>query len=197
MNRKAKRMKTGYITAALMLALLGTGCVREVTEQPWGKGIAELPEYPPLADYKLSLNLISKRELITGEGGRLMFALKNIDNKPIRLVEWYVNEPYNVQVYCQPWFPGMNGPDPNVWLPIRMEIDPKQTGRFPLDLMPNNEVQIEKELPFVDSLVVSPNGERRYFIKAELNLKSVKVESPLAAVAIRSPETKGKVVTVQ
>lgn len=143
--------------------------------------MAELPEYPPLADYKLSLNLISKRELITGEGGRLMFALKNIDNKPIRLVEWYVNEPYNVQVYCQPWFPGMNGPDPNMWIPIRMEIDPKQTGRFPLDLMPNNEVQIEKELPFVDSLVVSPNGERRYFIKAELNLKSVKVESPLAA----------------
>ncbi len=63
--------------------------------------------------------------------------------------------------------------------------------------MPNNEVQIEKELPFVDSLVVSPDGERRYFIKAELNLKSVKVESPLAAVAIRSPENKGKVVTVQ
>ena len=190
-------MRIGSIIVIFMLmaSVLENGCVKEVTEQKWQKGIAEMPEYPPLVDYKLTLNLVSKRELIVGEGGRLMFALKNIDKKPIRLVEWYVNEAYNVQVYCQPWLPEMTGPDPNMWIPIRMEIDPKQTGRFPLDLMPDNEVQIEKELPFVDSLVVSPNGERRFFVKAELNLKSVRVESPLAAVAVRSAASKGKTVT--
>ena len=165
------------------------GCVREVEKrEELGVGVvAELPEYPQLARYKLSLQLVGSRTLTAGRPGRVTFSLRNTDDRPLRLVEWYANEPDNLLIYCQPWLPGTTEPDEGLWIPLSFDVKRPAT-RYPLEIVPGNNVLVTKELPFVEKLVVSPEGERRYFIKAVLNLHSVSAESPVAAIAVESPQ---------
>ena len=179
-----------FLLAAAGIVLMQTaGCVREVEKrEELGVGVvAELPEYPQLARYKLSLQLVGSRTLTAGRPGRVTFSLRNTDDRPLRLVEWYANEPYNLLIYCQPWLPGTTEPDEGLWIPLSFDVKRPAT-RYPLEIVPGNNVLVTKELPFVEKLVVSPEGERRYFIKAVLNLHSVSAESPVAAIAVESPQ---------
>lgn len=179
-----------FLLAAAGIVLMQTaGCVREVEKrEELGVGVvAELPEYPQLARYKLSLQLVSSRTLTAGRPGRVTFSLRNTDDRPLRLVEWYANEPDNLLIYCQPWLPGTTEPDEGLWIPLSFDVKRPAT-RYPLEIVPGNNVLVTKELPFVEKLVVSPEGERRYFIKAVLNLHSVSAESPVAAIAVESPQ---------
>lgn len=179
-----------FLLAAAGIALMQTaGCVREVEKrEELGVGVvAELPEYPQLARYKLSLQLVGSRTLTAGRPGRVTFSLRNTDDRPLRLVEWYANEPDNLLIYCQPWLPGTTEPDEGLWIPLSFDVKRPAT-RYPLEIVPGNNVLVTKELPFVEKLVVSPEGERRYFIKAVLNLHSVSAESPVAAIAVESPQ---------
>lgn len=179
-----------FLLAAAGIVLMQTaGCVREVEKrEELGVGVvAELPEYPQLARYKLSLQLVGSRTLTAGRPGRVTFSLRNTDDRPLRLVEWYANEPDNLLIYCQPWLPGTTEPDEGLWIPLSFDVKRPAT-RYPLEIVPGNDVLVTKELPFVEKLVVSPEGERRYFIKAVLNLHSVSAESPVAAIAVESPQ---------
>ena len=179
-----------FLLAAAGIVLMQTaGCVREVEKrEELGVGVvAELPEYPQLARYKLSLQLVGSRTLTAGRPGRVTFSLRNTDDRPHRLVEWYANEPDNLLIYCQPWLPGTTEPDEGLWIPLSFDVKRPAT-RYPLEIVPGNNVLVTKELPFVEKLVVSPEGERRYFIKAVLNLHSVSAESPVAAIAVESPQ---------
>ena len=179
-----------FLLAAAGIVLMQTaGCVREVEKrEELGVGVvAELPEYPQLARYKLSLQLVGSRTLTAGRPGRVTFSLRNTDDRPLRLVEWYANEPDNLLIYCQPWLPGTTEPDEGLWIPLSFDVKRPAT-RYPLEIVPGNNVLVTKELPFVEKLVVSPEGERRYFIKAVLNLHSVSAESPVAAIAVESPQ---------
>ena len=179
-----------FLLAAAGIGLRQTaGCVREVEKrEELGVGVvAELPEYPQLARYKLSLQLVGSRTLTAGRPGRVTFSLRNTDDRPLRLVEWYANEPDNLLIYCQPWLPGTTEPDEGLWIPLSFDVKRPAT-RYPLEIVPGNNVLVTKELPFVEKLVVSPEGERRYFIKAVLNLHSVSAESPVAAIAVESPQ---------
>lgn len=179
-----------FLLAAAGIVLMQTaGCVREVEKrEELGVGVvAELPEYPQLARYKLSLQLVGSRTLTAGRPGRVTFSLRNTDDRPLRLVEWYANEPDNLLIYCQPWLPGTTEPDEGLWIPLSFDVKRPAT-RYPLEIVPGNNVLVTKELPFVEKLVVSPEGERRYFIKAMLNLHSVSAESPVAAIAVESPQ---------
>ena len=179
-----------FLLAAAGIVLMQTaGCVREVEKrEELGVGVvAELPEYPQLARYKLSLQLVGSRTLTAGRPGRVTFSLRNTDDRPLRLVEWYTNEPDNLLIYCQPWLPGTTEPDEGLWIPLSFDVKRPAT-RYPLEIVPGNNVLVTKELPFVEKLVVSPEGERRYFIKAVLNLHSVSAESPVAAIAVESPQ---------
>lgn len=179
-----------FLLAAAGIVLMQTaGCVREVEKrEELGVGVvAELPEYPRLARYKLSLQLVGSRTLTAGRPGRVTFSLRNTDDRPLRLVEWYANEPDNLLIYCQPWLPGTTEPDEGLWIPLSFDVKRPAT-RYPLEIVPGNNVLVTKELPFVEKLVVSPEGERRYFIKAVLNLHSVSAESPVAAIAVESPQ---------
>ena len=179
-----------FLLAAAGIVLMQTaGCVREVEkrEELGGGVVAELPEYPQLARYKLSLQLVGSRTLTAGRPGRVTFSLRNTDDRPLRLVEWYANEPDNLLIYCQPWLPGTTEPDEGLWIPLSFDVKRPAT-RYPLEIVPGNNVLVTKELPFVEKLVVSPEGERRYFIKAVLNLHSVSAESPVAAIAVESPQ---------
>lgn len=179
-----------FLLAAAGVVLMQTaGCVREVEKrEELGVGVvAELPEYPQLARYKLSLQLVGSRTLTAGRPGRVTFSLRNTDDRPLRLVEWYANEPDNLLIYCQPWLPGTTEPDEGLWIPLSFDVK-RPANRYPLEIVPGNNVLVTKELPFVEKLVVSPEGERRYFIKAVLNLHSVSAESPVAAIAVESPQ---------
>lgn len=192
-------MKGSIPIAAACVATLFCGCVQEKVEskeQKFVAGSLPLPEYAPLERYKLELNLESSRELVAGGSGILRFSIRNADSVPVKIPEWYVNEPENIQLFCQSWFPGMEQPDESAWVPIEYERTPEQLKqpdfRFPLELAPGNRVFIDRELRIVRLLKVSPGNERRFFVKAKLNLQSVKVESPVFAISAHSPEDEAK-----
>jgi hypothetical protein len=107
-----------------------------------------------------------------------------MDKKNIRIVEWFSNEPDNVIVYCQPWLTGMTEPDELAWTELSFDVR-RPPIRYPLELMPGNQVLVTKELPFVDKLAISPGAERRFFIKAKLNLQSVSATSPVSVLIVR------------
>ena len=174
----------------VLLAAGTAGCVSDKPERQAKRAMGTLPQesYAPLADYKLQLKTDSRKILHVGEGGEITFALRNMDDKTIRIIEWFSNEPYNVIVYCQPWLTGMTVPDDEAWIPLSFEV-PRQAIRYPLELMPGNQVLVTKTLPFVDKLAISPGAERRFFLRAKLNLKSVAVMSPVSVLIVRPPRT--------
>ena len=192
-------MKGSIPIAAACVAAIFCGCVQEKVEKKEQKFVAgslPLPEYAPLERYKLEINLEGSRELVAGGDGTLRFSIRNADSVPVKIPEWYVNEPENIQLFCQSWFPEMEQPDENAWVPIEYEKTPEQLKqpdfRFPLELAPGNRVFIDRDLRIVRVLKVSPGKERRFFVKAKLNLQSVKVESPVFAVSVHSPEDEAK-----
>jgi hypothetical protein len=46
------------------------------------------------------------------------------------------------------------------------------------------KIFVSTNLAFLGNLVVAPGTERRYFIKARLNLKSVDVEAPVTYITV-------------
>ena len=192
-------MKGSLPVVAACVAAVFCGCVQEKVEKKEQKFVAgslPLPEYAPLERYKLEINLEGSRELVAGSEGTLRFSIRNADTVPVKVPEWYVNEPENLLVFCQSWFPGTEQPDPDGWIPIELEKTPEQLKhpdfRFPLELAPGNRVFIDRDLRIVRPMKVTPGGERRFFVKAKLNLKSVEVESPVFAVSVHSKEDEAK-----
>ena len=180
-------MRDFAILALLAILAAGaTGCVSDKPEKQAKRAMGTLPQesYAPLSDYKLVLRTDSRRIIRVGEGGEITYTLRNADKKTIRIVEWFSNEPDNVIVYCQPWLTGMTVPDEEAWIPLSFEI-PRQAIRYPLELMPGNQVLVTKQLPFVDKLAISPGAERRFFLRAKLNLTSVTVTSPVSVLIVR------------
>jgi|GEM_PF-573173 len=190
---------TGVVCAAIGVAAILAGCVEERVEkkpQRFVAGALPLPEYAPIPRCKLEINLEGSRELVAGTDGKLRFSIRNVDTVPIKISEWHVNEPENLILYCQSWFPNMKEPDPDAWIPIEYEKTEAQNKepdfRFPLELAPGNQVFIDRELRIVKLLKISPEGERRFFLKVKLNLKSVNVESPVFAVSVHSKAAEQK-----
>lgn len=179
----------------LCLCILSTaGCVRtEVGSTRRALGEREKAKYAPIRNHKLKLELTGNGQLFSGEGGFLTFALINGGEKNIEIKEWYSNEGDNIVLYCQNWLPGMTTYDPQGW--VKLEFTPKKPAwRYPLSLTPGNRMFITKQLPFVDSLNITPGNERRYFIKAELTLSSVKLSSKVSTVSVRNPADKRRKV---
>ena len=178
-----------FMTLLPLLAVGIAGCASGKTEQPGRqakRAMGTLPQesYAPLADYQLVLRTDSRKIILVGEGGEITYTLRNADKKTIRIDEWFSNEPDNVIVYCQPWLTGMTVPDEEAWIPLSFEV-PRQAIRYPLELMPGNQVLVPKKLPFVDKLAISPGSERRFFLRAKLNLMSVSVTSPVSVLIVR------------
>jgi len=166
----------------LLLCLAASGCVSETSKTALGK----LPkdEYPPILRHRARLELAGRRELIAGLPGSLTFTLTNGGTETLKIPEWFSHEADNVIVYCQPWFPGTDAPDENGWIALSFDLH-KPPVRYPLELLPGNRVSVTKELPFIEKLTVSPGAERRYFVKGELTLKSLRLATPVAAIAVR------------
>ena len=90
-------MKRFWLICAAGAAAVLTGCVREVEskEQKFVAGSLPLPEYAPLERYKLGINLEGDREYVAGGDSTLHFTITNLDTEPVRIPEWYMNEPDN------------------------------------------------------------------------------------------------------
>ena len=187
MKTSAILLRNRAAALALLLTLL-TGCVSEVVDKD--RLMPALPphrEYPELTGYRLRLELTSPREYIAGTRDcRVVYSLENAGDAMLRIDEWYLQEAANLNVYCQPWFPGTEHPDDDLWLPVGSPV-PANAARYPVELNPGNRMTLARELPFIEKLTVTPGAERRYFIKAELNLKSVKAASPVNYIVVRPP----------
>ena len=171
------------ITMAAVLAAVAAGCASERKEK-LAMGTRPQERYEPLSGYFLTLRTEPRQTLYVGEGGKVTFALRNQDKKPIRIVEWFSNEEDNVVVSCQPWLTGMTSPDESAWTELSFDVR-RPPWRYPLELMPGNQVLVTKVLPFVDKLAISPGAERRFFLRAKLNLNSVSVASPVSVLIVR------------
>jgi hypothetical protein len=178
-----KKTSPVFVCAAALTVLL-SGCVSETVKSTRG----ELPqkEYAPIVGHNAVLELSGEREFPAGLPCKLTFILQNKGKKEIKISEWHKFEPDNVRVYCQPWLPGNDEPEKDAWIEIEL-IEQQPSLRHPAVIAPGNSVMIEKGLPFVEKLFVSEGSERRFFIKGELNLQSLKIESPVAAIVVRRP----------
>ena len=144
-----------------------------------------LKEYKKITAADLYLNLVSKPLLSAGGSGELVFALRNAGTKRVNIPEWLRNEPENVKLFVQPFLPGMNEPAPDSWIEL---VDPVQQPviHSPLILMPDNQVMVSKKLEFVSKMRIAPGMERRFFLKAQINLKSLDTESETVVLRIQS-----------
>ena len=180
-------LRRTLVMSLLAVAALGVaGCASAKNERKAQRAMGTLPQesYAPLTDCKLALRTDSRKILHVGEGGEITYALRNLDKKNIRIIEWFSNEPDNVIVYCQPWLTGMTEPDEQAWMELSFDVR-RPPIRYPLELMPGNQVLVTKTLPFVDKLAISPGSERRFFLRAKLNLTSVSVTSPVSVLIVR------------
>ena len=178
------RMMLMWLAAAVAVGVAGCTSVEEGRKSKRAMGILPQENYAKLTDYKLELRTDGRKILRVGEGGEVTFALRNVDKKNIRIVEWFSNESDNIIVYCQPWLTGMTEPDEQGWTELSFDVR-RPPIRYPLELMPGNQVLVTKELPFVDKMAISPGAERRFFLKAKLNLQSVSVVSPVSVLIVR------------
>ena len=181
-----------FLTVLAGAVLLpGAGCVihEETVAGKRALGERAKDKYAPLKGYRLKLEMVGNGRLYAGDGGIVTFSLENCGNKKIEIEEWFSNESDNIVISCQNYLPGMTTFDPAAW--VKLETPPRQPAwRFPLQLAPGNKVTVSKALPFVDKLAVTPGSERRYFIRAELNLKSVSAVSRVTVISVRNPADK-------
>ena len=173
-------MLRGIYIFSVLCALLLCGCVTTYTGS-----INKFPErktFDPIPDAKLKLEVVGRRELISGVDDSITLRLSN-KGKYIRIEEWYMKEADNFIVYYQPWKPGTNDPDPTAWeviYPVTLE----RPVRYPLDMSPGVAVLVRFGLPFIDGLKVTPGKERRFFMRAELSLKTVRAETGIFAISV-------------
>lgn len=176
------------LLAPLFLAVLLPGCAS--TDPATSSSAAEAKS----ADYKIEFDVIGDLTLQAGKPARLVFRLRNAGDERLTIPDWKIRndendvmnirQDWNVLLYGQPWFRSMGKPDPEAWFEYN-EISDTPPRFIPLDLLPGNQVLIEKHLDFVEALVVPADSERRYFFKAELNLTGIKAATEVFVVVVR------------
>ena len=173
------------LLTAFALVLLA-GCTKQELEytKKWGFGFKDKGNYPKLKNYNLTLELSpGTRRFPAGQPGELTFILCNKGKNAVRIPEWFKFDPNNLQIQCQIWLPGADAPEPGMWLDVSVPVK-RPIWRYPVTLAPGEKIFVSMNLDFLSKLIVSPGSERRYFIKAKLNLKSVDVSAPVVYVTI-------------
>ncbi len=168
-------------SAALMI-VAGCSSSPKIHTPGYGEKPADY-KFEKIKNAKLELTFVGPKMQKAGSPGEVVFSLKNLGDKTVSIEEWRMNEGDNLKLECQVWIPGQTEPDPDRWLSLDLPVKQPEL-RYHLDLHPGNQARIVKKLDFVEALVITPGSERRYFIRASLNLTSVKCDSPVAALAI-------------
>ncbi len=169
------------VAAAMLIPV--AGCVRELEKDNTLKEVKNTAPVTPVKNARLSLVFLGPKEFKAGQAAKISIALRNDGRNTVRLPDWRVDEAANVKLYCQPWLPGTDAPDENLWLSLEGESAPGSR-RFNMDLYPGNQAVVHRELAFVKDLVISAGAQRRYFFKAELNLESAKASTDVYSVII-------------
>ena len=173
---------------AFSALLLSLGCTAKKPEpkKRFSFGHAPRDHYDKIKDCKLSLDLSpGSREFTAGRYAELVFLLRNEGKKEVKIPEWFKFDPNNLKVQCQIWLPGTREPEPDMWLDVSQPVR-QPAWRYPLTL-PAGETQfVSSRLDFPENLVVSRGGERRYFVRAKLNLTSIDLTSPVRVIVFRS-----------
>ena len=181
-------MKSSFCTClvALSICTIFCGCIRTEESGVQVAGFTENnKEFAKISNSDLSLVMVGEHEKIAAPDQSVRFKLINNGTKSITIEEWHLNDIENFTVDCQAWLPGTREPDPDSWIPL-IDAPEKFSRHYPLTLDPGNMVLVDIPLEFLSSLVISPNGERRYFIKATLSLQSVTVTSPVEVFTVRA-----------
>ena len=182
------------IRTVLCLLFLAAGCASQKTEvvQRYTFGFADRKHYAKIKDGSVTLDLSpGSREFAAGSSVELVFILRNTGKKELKIPEWFKFEPNNLRVQCQVWLPGAKGPDPDMWLDVSAPVK-QPIWRYPLSI-PAGEAQfVGTKLDFPANLVVSPGAERRYFVRAKLNLTSLTASSPVRTIVFRPGAVSGR-----
>lgn len=167
------------ILVILGLILLSS-CVKTITG-----GIQISPNrtyYEPIAGAKLELSVVGSRQLVSGIDDSITFRLTNLGGD-LQIPEWYAKDIDNLIVSYQPWLPGTEEPIASNWQTLTPVIV-EPIVRFPLTIPTKSSVLIRAGLPFLENIQVTPGKERRFFIKAELNLRSINAQSKVFGISI-------------
>ena len=186
-------MKIFFVCGAFCL-LLFSGCqskIEKVEKMKSHLGSVDRQNFPEVKGAKLEVAVSGNPELISGRDKKVTFIVRNLNNTPISIPEWFTNEADNIEVSCQVWFPGQSGPAEDRW--VTYPVTPKRpVMRYPLKLGAKMFVSVDVPLPFLEHLIVKKGTERRYFLKARLNLHSVSAESKVSAITVRPPQAPSK-----
>ncbi|MBR2632883.1 MAG: hypothetical protein IKD29_05505 [Lentisphaeria bacterium] len=176
-----------FFVFSMLCALMISGCqsrVEKVEKMKSHLGAVDRQTFPEVEGAKLELAVSGTPELIAGKDKKITFILRNLNNTPVSIPEWFTNEADNIEVSCQIWFPQQTGPEEDRW--VTYTVVPKRpVMRYPLKLGAKMFVSVDVPIPFLEHLIVKPGTERRYFIKARLNLRSVSAESKISAITVR------------
>lgn len=170
------------------MALLTASCVSETPNYMKRHKVHEESErkFPELKDYHVQLENVSRRRLFKpGEEAILTYKFTNVGSKPLRIDEWFMNDPDNVKLYYRKWEEGLRKFIIDEWTCIEPEMK-KPVRHFELVLNPGNSVLIRKHVSFIEKL---PPGEKppvdKYYVRAALNLNSIKAWSKASIINIK------------
>ncbi len=168
------------IPLAALLAL--PGC----SPEPKAKK-ASAPEFRPLKDCKLLLEVVSPRaEYYRGEeGATITFRLRNVDMKRICIPEWMAKEEDNVRLLYARCDKGLEHVAKEDWRLCAPELK-EPVPRIPLDLNPNNAALVGARMKFLKLPgVADGKGRSAYAVIGELNLKSVPLRSEPFVITVK------------
>jgi hypothetical protein len=176
-----------------MLALSGCMSPPEMPRHRIGLGKPDgYEKYEKIDAAELYFNLVSEPVLYAGEDGLLVYSLRNGKGKSVEIREWLRDEASNVKIMIQPYLPGMKAPDPGAWIEL-LEPEKKPVIHYPMILMPDNQAMVSKKLEFIRKMQISPGMERKFFIKAQLTLKSLDLATDVTILRVLPAKTlKGK-----
>jgi len=137
--------------------------------------------FPKVENAHIKLEPFGPHDFACGVKPVMQFRVTNVGKEQLRVEEWFNTEERNLVIYYQDWLPDMKKPDPQLWMMVKPSI-PKYPRRAPLDINPGTSLVIKAPLPFLENLQVSKGHERRFFVKAKLNLQSVDAETPVFSV---------------
>ena len=133
-------------------------------------------------------------DYVAGKSGQsILFLLRNTGLAAVNIDEWYMNEPDNIRLYYAVCEKGKSAQLKDsdficVWPDSGKTVKGKKKSagrRMPLCLNPNNTTLISTPMEFLRTFPLNGKPIVTIAVKAELNLQSVDVKSPVYEIDIR------------
>ncbi len=190
MFSKIKHFRLEFLLGVTAAVFLCASCTTEPPAKYMKKskvhGDSSHRKFSKIQGYHIQLRLVStRRSFHPGYDAELRYKLTNVGNKPLRIDEWFMNDPDNLQIYYRKWEKDLKKFVASEWTHVVPELK-KPVRRFELVLNPGNSTFISKNLAFVKHLPpdkVPPYN--KYFIIAKLNLTSIQAHSKADIIELK------------